>query len=148
MTGRLFFDTNLLVYAMDPTEPEKRARSVALLKAAFGRGRLVISPQILNESYAAIVHRRKLVPSAQAAAYLGTLIPACTAPLDAGTHRAAIAIETRHRLSWWDSLAIASALQARCDHFVSEDMRDRQVVESLTIVDPFAPDARAALALT
>ena len=48
MTGRLFFDTNVLVYAVDPTEPVKRARSVVLIQEAFASRRLVISPQTLN----------------------------------------------------------------------------------------------------
>lgn len=148
MTGRLFFDTNVLVYAVDPTEPVKRARSVVLIQEAFASRRLVISPQTLNECYLVLVHRRKLVSSNDAAAYLSTLVPACTAPLNAQTHQDAITIESRHRLSWWDSVAIASALQARCAFFVSEDMGDGQAVESLTIINPFGPCARATLALT
>ena len=148
MIDRLFFDTNLLVYGMDPRDATKRAVSARLMKQAFGQRRMVISPQILNECYAVLVHKRRLVPAIDAAAYMAALYPACTAPLDAQTHRAAIAIETRHRLSWWDSLALASALQAGCRFFVSEDMKDGQEIETLQIVNPFTPDASAALALT
>ena len=148
MTGPLFFDTNVLVYAMDPSEPVKRPRCRRLMQEAFARNRLVVSPQTLNECYLTIVHRRKLVSSAGAEAYLATVLPACTAPLDARTHQDAVGIETRHRLSWWDCVAVASALQANCTHFVSEDMNDGQVVETLTIVNPFASHAPATLALT
>lgn len=148
MTDRLFFDTNLLIYAVDPTESVKRAHSVVLMQMAFASRRLVVSPQTLNECYVNLVHRRKLIASSEAAAYLETIVPACTAPLDAQTHRDAITIESRHRLSWWDSVAIASALQARCRYFVSEDMNDGQAIETLTVVDPFASHARATLALT
>ncbi|KQP08113.1 hypothetical protein ASF28_13620 [Methylobacterium sp. Leaf99] len=148
MTDRLFFDTNLLVYGMDPRDTTKRAASAHLLKRAFGQGRMVISPQILNECYAVLVHKRRLVSALEAASYLATLYPACTAPLDAQTHRAAIAVEARYRLSWWDSLAVASALQAGCRYFVSEDLGDGQTFDTLTIVDPFTPHAGATLALT
>lgn len=107
-----------------------------------------MSPQILNECYRALVHRRRLVGSALAERYLSAFCGACTAPLDVDTHRSAIDLETRHRLSWWDSVAVASALQAKCDHFVSEDMNDGRVIETLTVVNPFASHARATLALT
>lgn len=63
---------------------------------------------------------------------------------DAQTNQDAILIERRHRLSWWDCIALASALQARCGHFVSEDLNDGQVIESLTVVNPFASHARHA----
>lgn len=148
MTDRVFFDTNLLIYGMDPREPAKRSTSVRLLKQAFAQRRMVISPQILNECYAVLVHKRRLVAASEAAAYLAALYPACTAPLDAQTHRAGIAIEARYRLSWWDSLALASALQAGCRFFVSEDLADGQVVDTLRIVNPFLPHAGATLAST
>jgi predicted nucleic acid-binding protein len=148
MTGLLFFDTNLIVYAMDPDDPERRERSAALIREAFARRRLVVSPQILNECYRVLAHKRRIAPAAEVVRYLSVFHGACTAPLDLQTHRAAIAIETRHRLAWWDCVAVASALQAGCSHFVSEDLNDRQVIETLTVVGPFTPHARALLALT
>jgi len=148
MTERLVFDTNLLIYGMDPKDVTKRGRSAHLLKQAFARHRMVISPQILNQCYAVLVHKRRIVSASEAKSYLATLYPACTAPLDAQTHRAAIAVEARYRLSWWDSLAVASALQAGCRFFVSEDLNDGQAIDTLTIVDPFTPHAAATLALT
>jgi len=148
MIGPVFFDTNLLVYGMDPREETKRAASVVLMKAAFARNRMVVSLQILNECYAVLVHKRRIVPAGDAAAYLSALYPVCTAPFDTQTHLAAIAIEMRYRFSWWDSLAIASALQAGCRFFLSEDMKDGQAIDSLRIVNPFSPHASATLALT
>lgn len=109
---------------------------------------MVISPQILNETFAVLVHKRRLVPAIDAAAYLATLYPVCTAPSDAQTHRTAIAIEERYQLSWWDSLAVASALQAGCRFFLSEDMRDGQAIDTLRILNPFTPHAGIMLALT
>ncbi|WP_336486018.1 PIN domain-containing protein [Methylobacterium nigriterrae] len=132
---------------MDPRDPARRERSAALIREALSRRRLVVSPQILNECYRVLAHKRRFAPPAEVERYLSIFHAACTAPLDVWTHRAAIAIETRHRLAWWDSVAVASALQARCAHFVSEDLSDGQVVETLTVVNPFTPHARATLAL-
>lgn len=148
MTGLLFFDTNVLAYAMDPSDPIKQKEGRAILMKALSKERLVVSPQILNECFGVLVHKRKIATSSAVDFYLSAYHDSCTAPLDLQTHRAAIVIEVRHRLSWWDCVAIASALQARCDFFVSEDMNDGQTIESLTVVNPFAPHARATLALT
>ncbi|WP_165937946.1 PIN domain-containing protein [Methylobacterium segetis] len=148
MSGRLFFDTNLIVHAMDPQDPARRVRSAALIREAMSRGRLVVSPQLLNECYRVLVHGRRFAAPMEVSRYLSVFHPACTAPVDLQTHRAAIAIETRHRLAWWDSVAVASALQGRCEHFVSEDLNDGQVIETLTVVNPFTTHARAILALS
>ena len=107
-----------------------------------------MSPQILNECYRVLVHRRRLFGSAVAERYLAAFQGACVAPLSFDTHRAAIRLETRYRLSWWDCVAVASALQANCTHFVSEDMNDGLAIDSLTVVNPFASHAPATLALT
>ena len=42
------------------------------------------------------------------------------------------------RKRWWDCLLLASALELGCTHFLSEDLQDGQVIEGLTIVNPFA----------
>ena len=146
MTGRLFFDTNVLIYAMDPAEASKKATSVELLKESFLSGKLVVSPQVLNECYRSLVHKRKLVAQQEARDYLRAFIPVCYAPLTAETHEMACAIEDRHRFSWWDCIAVASALQARCRSFVSEDLQDGRDVEGMSIVNPFTSSARARLA--
>lgn len=148
MTGLLFFDTNLFIYAMDPLDPALRGISTGLIGKASTSGRLVLSPQVLNECYRVLVHKRRLIGATLAERYLSAFHGACTAPLDVTTHRMAIDIETRHRLSWWDCVVVASAIQANCTHFVSEDLNDGQVIESLTVVNPFAPHAPATLALT
>jgi predicted nucleic acid-binding protein len=147
MTDRLFVDTNVLIYAMDPENPGRRAAAADVIRKGCAAQRLILSPQILNECYRTLVHKRKLVPASQARDYLRPFLALCTAPLDADTHRIAYAIEDRHRLSWWDCVVLASSLQAGCRYFISEDMQDGQTVESITIVNPFEPASRSRLRL-
>lgn len=148
MTGLLFFDATVIAYATDPNDPGKQRVSRAIIRSALSQRRMVVSPQILNECYAVLVHKRRIAPPAEVERYLSSYHAACSAPLDVETHRSAIMLESRHRLSWWDCVALASALQARCEHFLSEDLNDGQAIESLTVVNPFAPHAPATLALT
>lgn len=147
MTDRLFVDTNILIYAMDPDDPERRRTAADVIRKGFADKRLVISPQVLNECYRVLVHKRKLVPAAEARGYLRAFLPLCTAPLDVDTHRIAYAIEDRHRLAWWDCVILASGLQAGCRYFVTQDMHDGQTIESIMIVDPFEAGSRSKLQL-
>jgi predicted nucleic acid-binding protein len=54
----------------------------------------------------------------------------------------AINLGERYQLSHWDSLIIASALDAGCDTLYSEDMQNGQVFEDRLKVDnPFVSSA-------
>lgn len=141
MTDRLFADTNVLIYAMDPGEPDKQRAGADVLRSAYAAQRLVVSPQILNECYRILVHKRKLVTIAEARDYLAVFIPVCTAPLNAETHLIACHVEDSHRFSWWDCVAVASALQAGCRFFLTEDLQANRDVNGMVVLDPFAPAA-------
>lgn len=137
MTGRLFVDTNILIYALDPADPVKRKVSADLLRMTIRSRTLTLSPQNLNECYRVLTDRRHLMPVGDARAYLRTLAPWAIAPLDAATTEKAWEVQDTARLSWWDSLLVASALRAGCRLFVSEDMQDGLEIEGMRIADPF-----------
>jgi predicted nucleic acid-binding protein len=46
-------------------------------------------------------------------------------------------IEDRFAFSWWDSLILAAAVDMRCRHLLTEDLQDGQVVDGVTILNPF-----------
>jgi predicted nucleic acid-binding protein len=138
MTGRVFVDTNILIYALDPAEPAKRQASTDLLKTAISNRSLTLSPQSLNETYRVLVQRRRLMPIDAARSYIRTLAPWAIAPLDAKTTERAFAVEDETGYGWWDCLMLASALQAECRMFVSEDLQDGREVAGMRIASPFA----------
>jgi predicted nucleic acid-binding protein len=60
-------------------------------------------------------------------------------PITVETHEAGLAISERYGLSTYDSMIVASALQAECDTLWSEDMQDGMLIDGrLRIVNPFA----------
>lgn len=140
MTARLFVDTNILIYALDPAEPVKRGTSADLLRRTINNHTLVLSPQNLNECYQVLIQRRRLVSEAAARAYLTYLMPWCIAPLDARTTAKAWAVQDEAGLAWWDALLVAAALMAGCKLFISEDMQDGQLISGMRIANPFSPD--------
>ena len=139
MTGRLFVDTNILIYALDPLDPAKRKASADLLRVTVSSHTLTLSPQSLNECYRVLTERPRLMPVEAARSYLRTLAPWAIAPLDAGTTERAWAVQDEAKFGWWDSLMLAAALRAECRLFISEDLHDGTVIDGMRIANPFTP---------
>ena len=59
MSDKVFFDTNVLVYAHDAASPEKRERSRSLLFQNMGDNTGVISPQVLSEFFVTVTQKLK-----------------------------------------------------------------------------------------
>lgn len=133
---KLFLDSNVAIYVLDPLDPAKQARSLAWLKAAASKNLLTISPQVCAEARNAAVKKLKMSVKDAHDAVL-ELLQWCTAPYGADEIRVAMQLEQRWRLSWWDSLLIASALGAGCTHFLTEDGQSTPVIEGLRFIDPF-----------
>jgi predicted nucleic acid-binding protein len=138
MTGRLFVDTNILIYALDPDEGQKRTLSADLLRQTISSHTLTLSPQSLNECYRVLTKRRKLMPVEAARSYVRVLAPWAIAPFDAATTERAWAVQDKAKLGWWDSLMVAAALRAECRLFVTEDMQDGALIDGMRIANPFS----------
>jgi predicted nucleic acid-binding protein len=145
MTGLLFADTNLLIYGVDPSDPGKRDIAVVLLRKAAAAGRLVTSPQSLNECYRVICQRRKLMPAAEARAFVASWFVTCDAEVTRESIRLAWDIEDGTGYSWWDCLLLSSAILAGCTHFLTEDLSDGHAIHGMTIVNPFTNDVASLL---
>ncbi len=138
MIDNLFVDTNVLVYRHDATEPEKQEQSARWLEWLWRTQRGRISSQVLQEFYSTVT--RKLRPGLDAETARTILRPYFAwAPVLPTTHlmERAWQLESRYRLSWWDTLIVAAALQARCRWLLSEDLSAQQDLDGLTVVNPF-----------
>ena len=133
MSGRVFFDTNILVYVVG--QDAKRTDTAEALLAGGG----TLSVQVLNEL--ANVSRKKLRMSweeiDEALAAIRVLCPS-PVPLTIDTHDAGRRIAAKYGYSMFDGLIAASALEAECDTLYSEDLQDGQVIEGrVTVRNPF-----------
>ncbi|HLY15724.1 MAG TPA: PIN domain-containing protein [Bryobacteraceae bacterium] len=132
MPGKAFFDANILIYAFAKDDP--RAEAALGLLAEGG----VVGVQTLNE-FVAVGGRKLRMPWSEiieALAAIRTLCPA-PAPITVATHDKALRIVERHGYHIDDALVIAAALEASCRTLYSENMRDGQVIEGMTIRNPF-----------
>jgi predicted nucleic acid-binding protein len=138
-----FVDANVLLYTMDPRDPAKRERAAAWLVELDAHQAILISPQVLNE-FVSVIARKKIAASMQAArSFVLGAKPWCKAQTGHAETVAALALQGRYGFQWWDALLMASALNAGCTQFLSEDMQHGQVIAGMRIINPFqvAPNA-------
>lgn len=132
MSAEDFLDTNLLVYAF--STDARNATALRLLENGCS-----VSTQGLNEF--ANIARKKLRMSwpetVDALVAIRTLSARIVVP-GLATHELALSLATRHGFAIFDAHMVASALEAGCLRFWSEDMHEGMVVEGrLRIANPF-----------
>jgi predicted nucleic acid-binding protein len=134
--GDVFVDTNIFVYAQDKADTVKQAKALELIRDLAEDGRIVISTQVLQE-FASVAVRKLGLLLPQTNALLDELAKLPTCNIDAGTIKDAVVIHFANRLSFFDSLTIATAVKNGCTYVYSEDLADGQTIRGVTIVNPF-----------
>jgi predicted nucleic acid-binding protein len=133
MRAKVFFDTNVLIYAVAQNDP-RAARAEELL-AAGG----MIGVQMLNEFVS--VARRKLKMSwEEVNDAVAAILILCPSPLPIvlTTHESARKIAEAYGLNFYDALVVAVAMQSGSGTLYSEDFQDGLVIEGrLTVRNPF-----------
>lgn len=133
MPAKVFIDTNIVIYALGHSST-KTPRVVPLFAQ-----HPTISTQVLSET-ANVALRKLALPFAETRKLLTTLASMCRVEMVAPAciHRA-LDITERYGFSWYDSLIIATALEAGCDTLYTEDLQHGQVIDGkLTVTNPFA----------
>ena len=134
MRGKLFLDTNILIYAVAQDDPRTPAAEALLTEGG------VVSIQVLNE-FVAVARRKLGMHWKDVTEALHDIRVLCPDPvgLTIATHEVALRIAARHDYRIYDALIIAAALQAGCDVLCTGDMQDGHVIDRrLTIRNPFA----------
>lgn len=139
MAGRSFVDTNLFVYAVDTSEPDKQHRAQQVLTSTPDA---VVSTQVMNEFYH--VATRKLpnpLSAEDATAIVERMARLACVPVDADLVLRAIRAGQRWQLSHWDALMVEAARQAGCDRLLTEDLANEAWYDGLRVENPFLAPA-------
>jgi predicted nucleic acid-binding protein len=138
MTGKVFVDTNILVYAHDADAGPKRERAAAVLRDLWDARAGRLSTQVLQEFYVNATRkiRAPLSPAAarEAVRNYASWVDSWITP---DTVLRASEIAETWRLSFWDGMILAAAEQNRTDHLLSEDMSHGSIIAGIRIVNPF-----------
>lgn len=136
MSGRSFFDSNLLVYTDDQDAPEKQRIALQLIEGARLGRKGVLSTQVLQEYFVSAV--RKLgVPATVARRKVEIFSHFELVRIDADDILAAIDLHRLHQFHFWDCLIIRAALRSGCSILFSEELQSGRKIEGLEIVNPF-----------
>ena len=139
----IFADTNLLLYRFDASEPGKQARAEAWHERLWRDGDGRISSQVISEFYVNLRREAGSRMSAEEAwAAASEYLAWKPRAVDAEVLTEARRIESRYRISWWDSLIVAAAQLQGCELLLSEDFQDGMVFGSVTVRSPFTLEVR------
>lgn len=131
-----FFDTNVLVYVFDRSEPLKQALAQELVTGHMTARDMVLSTQVLQELYVTLT-RKKRLGAADALEVVTTFAQERVVPASADTVLRGLALSQRHQVSAWDALILQAALDAGCTTLYSEDFQTGAQFGELVIVNPF-----------
>ena len=138
MNGKCFFDSNILVYMQDSSEPQKRKTARNLFAICSRNHTAVISTQCLQEFYNVTAGKQKqdkLLMKQVIHTYTENMPVVQITP---AIIEQAIDISIETQFSFWDSLILSAAISADCTVVYSEDLNSRQIVRGITIKNPFA----------
>ena len=136
MKTKVFVDTNILIYLQEGLDKPKHEIAVSLFEKLADENVIVLSTQVLQEFYVAMT--KKLGHDPVTIKQLLQLFERFEIMIiQVSTVQEAIDISILNKLSYWDSLIVASALESKCKTIYTEDLNHSQDIKGVKIVNPF-----------
>lgn len=141
MPDRIFWDSNIWIYLYSNSASEAdqlKKATIQNLLTTYENTTLVISSQVINESVQ--VFSRKLSYPVPVIREIVDSMILCSEVVELTVELSleALALFETHTLSWFDSLIIAAAMEAKCSTLITEDLHDGMVFQNqLAISNPF-----------
>jgi predicted nucleic acid-binding protein len=132
MPGKIFIDTNIIVYSLGPVSTKAHLAAPLFVDSPS------ISTQVLSET-ANVAYKRLRLSLFEIRTLITSLEAMCRVEIiSLLTIHIALDIQEKYKFSWYDSLIVATALNAGCETLYSEDMQNHQEINGqLHIVNPF-----------
>ena len=139
MSDRFFLDTNIFVYSFHRGAAAKSRRATQLIRTALKTQKGITSYQVVQEFFNVALQRfAQPMKADEAEQYFSTIFrPLLGIHSSQALYLDALHLQSRYRLSWYDSLIVAAALQAQCELLVTEDLQHGQQFGDLRIANPF-----------
>ncbi|MFP4615129.1 MAG: PIN domain-containing protein [Thiohalorhabdus sp.] len=138
---QFFADTNLLVYARDANEPEKRERARAWMDRLWHDRNGCLSYQVLQEFYITVTQKlNPAMPAAEARQDIRALVAWQPVRTDVAILEAAWRLQEQFLLSWWDALIVAAAEWSSADYLLTEGLQEGQDLNGIRVMNPFRQD--------
>jgi len=136
VSGRVFLDTNVLVYADDADAGAKRDVARAIIEDMVTSRRGVLSTQVLQEYF--VVAMRKLgIDPAHVQRTMELHAQQEVVVVGVPLIVQAVELHRLHRVSFWDALIIRAAESAACETLLTEDLNHGATIAGVRIHNPF-----------
>jgi predicted nucleic acid-binding protein len=136
--GKFFVDTHLLVYAYDSSAGKKWRTSLEVLSLLWIHHTGVLSTQVIQELFVSLTQKVKnpILPET-AKEIISDFLHWPLVVNDGENILRAVDLQIKYHFSFWDSLMLQAAITSKSEFLLSEDFQDGQVIESVTILNPF-----------
>lgn len=136
--GKVFIDTNILVYAYDVSAGTKHEKAVAIMSDLWNTGHGVTSMQVLQEFFVNATGRiPKPLDVTTAREVVRDLLKWNPVLINGEIIVNAIDIHAAHKYSFWNALIIASAIETGAGTLLTEDLADKHKIKNIVIKNPF-----------
>ena len=133
--GKVFLDTNLLVYSVDTSDADKHRRSRQVV-AAVGQAQTgVISTQVMLELFSALLRKLRHTPL-EAKETVQRLSAFEIVQVSPAIIERAMDCVLLYSISFWDALIVAAAAAANCRVLLTEDLQHGQSLLGVRIENP------------
>jgi predicted nucleic acid-binding protein len=147
MAARYVVDTNVLVYALDRRQPEKRQRAREVLRRVGTAGTAALPAQVLSEFGGACLRKLEPWPESEAIRreverlMLAFAILRLTGPVVLEALRGV----REHLLSYYEAQIWAVARLGQVAVILSEDFNAGMVLDGVSFTNPLEPDFDLAI---
>ncbi len=138
MKGKVFVDTNILIYAHDLDAGEKYKIANDLVIDLWESRRAVISTQVLLEFYVTLTKKiLKPLTGNIAAGIISSYLSWEVIINKPENILLAAEIESHYQISFWDAVIVSAAYEGNVKTIISEDLNHGQYMEGIKIMNPF-----------
>ena len=134
-------DSNVVIYAHDPTSPDKHRAARALMERLWTERSGRLSVQVLQEFF--WIATRKIPRPLAAKAALDIVRDLSAWPVFSPTAADVVAageLAGASRISFWDAMILQAARRSGAEIVWSEDLNPGQVFEGVEVRNPFLAD--------
>jgi len=137
MNADYFLDTNVFVYMFDGTDDHKRTTAENLVRQALEEREGCISYQVVQETVNILSGMLNASPHQVRRILDHVLLPLWRVNPSERLYHRSLDLQSRYRYGFYESLIVAAALESGCKILYTEDLRQGQQIDDLSIRNPF-----------
>ncbi len=135
--GKVFVDSNILIYAHDADAGSRRAVAAQILQDLWSSRLGVLSLQVLQEFYVNVTRKIATPLPRETARRIVDVYAAWSIETTTAELTSAFRIEDEAHIGFWDALIVAAALKAGAERILSEDLNSGQNIGGVRVENPF-----------